>query len=283
MLEIQSLSVSYRERLALRDVSIAVQPGEVLALIGPNGAGKSTLIRAASGILSPRTGKIYLQKREISTFSPSERARLLAVVPQTHAMPPTFSVYQTVLLGRTPYLGWLGNAGRSDHAIVAQALEQVGIAEMSERMIGELSGGEQQKVLLARALAQSTPILLLDEPTNHLDLRHQASFLGLVRKMAVEKGLAVMVALHDLNLASLFADRVALLAQGTLHALGTPEQVFTAEILSPVYGMGLRVITHPEFGTPLILPDGPSVEYAPRERGYLVSSAASETKIPLHT
>lgn len=272
MLDIQSLSVSYRERPALREITLSVRAGEVLALIGPNGAGKSTLIRAASGILPCRSGKVCLNQREISTLTASERARMLAVVPQTHQLPPTFSVYQTVLMGRTPYLGWLGNPGRSDHALVAESLDQAGIAEMSARLMGELSGGEQQKVLLARALAQSTPILLLDEPTNHLDLRHQANFLSLVRKLAVEKGLAVLVALHDLNLASLFADRVALLSHGHLQALGAPEQVFTEAILTPVYGVGLRVMTHPEYGTPLVLPDGPSADFAPHGRGYLLAS-----------
>lgn len=279
MLEIQSLSVAYRERLALREITLSVRAGEVLALIGPNGAGKSTLIRVASGMIPLKAGQIRLNQREISGLTAAERARMLAVVPQTHNLPPTFSVYQTVLLGRTPYLGWLGQAGSSDHALVAEALEQAGISELSARLIGELSGGEQQKVLLARALAQSTPILLLDEPTNHLDLRHQTNFLSLVRKLAVEKGLAVLVALHDLNLASLFADRVALLSNGRLQALGSPEQVLSPEILSPVYGVGLRVISHPEYGTPLVLPDGPAADFAPQGRGYMLSA---EPMVRLH-
>jgi iron complex transport system ATP-binding protein len=277
MLDIQSISVCYQDRVALNDLSLSVFPGEMLALIGPNGAGKSTLLRAASGVLPRRNGRVYLDGREISTLSPAERARLLAVVPQAHSLPPTFSVYQTVLLGRTPYLGWLGNAGRKDHEIVSQAMAQTGTLEMGDRLIGELSGGEQQRVLLARALAQSTPILLLDEPTNHLDMRHQTGFLSLVRRLAVDNGLAVVVALHDLNLASLYADRVAILAQGQLQALGTPEQIFTEEILSPIYGVGLRVISHPEYGTPLVLPDGPAAEYAPQGRGYLLASVY-ETK-----
>jgi iron complex transport system ATP-binding protein len=165
----------------------------------------------------------------------------------------------------------LGNAGRKDHEIVRKVLEQTGISEMAERPIDELSGGEQQRVLLARALAQSTPILLLDEPTNHLDMRHQTGFLSLVRQLAVDNGLAVLVALHDLNLASLYTDRVAILVQGQLKALGTPGQVFSEDVLSPIYGVGLSVITHPEYGTPLILPDGPAPEYAPQGRGYLVA------------
>ncbi len=273
MLKVESVSVRYQDHLVLDDVSLSVQPGEVLALIGPNGAGKSTLIRAVSGVVPRQSGRINICGRDGSSITPTERARLLAVVSQAQPLPPTFTVYQTVLLGRTPHLGWLGQAGRSDHEIVRRALEQTKITEMTERMIGELSGGEQQRVLLARALAQSTPILLLDEPTNHLDLRHQTGFLSLVRQLAIDNGLAVLVALHDLNLASLYTDRVAVLADGRLKAVGTPGQVFTEEILSPIYGVGLRVIAHPRYGTPLILPDGPGLDYAPQGRGYLVESA----------
>lgn len=271
MLDIHSLSVAYRDHIALDHVSLSVSAGEMLALIGPNGAGKSTLIRAVSGVLPRRSGEILLDGRELVRFSPAERARILAVVPQAHSLPPTFSVYQTVLLGRTPYLGWLGNAGRTDHDIVERALEQTGISGMSEKMIGELSGGEQQRVLLARALAQSTPILLLDEPTNHLDLRHQTAFLNLVRQLAVQNDLTVLVALHDLNLASLYADRIAILADGRLKAIGTPDQVLSEEVLSPIYGVGLRVIAHPGYGTPLVLPDGPMAAYAPQGHSYWVA------------
>ena len=144
--------------------------------------------------------------------------------------------------------------------------------QLVERCIGELSGGEQQRVLLARALAQATPILIMDEPTNHLDISHQTSFLNLARQLAVENGLAILVALHDLNLTSLYADRVAVLANGRLQAFGTPEEVFVEETLSPVYGSRLHVITHPEYGTPLVLPAGPDLEYAPHGRGYVIDT-----------
>jgi iron complex transport system ATP-binding protein len=189
-------------------------------------------------------------------------------------LPASFNVYQTVLLGRTPHLGWLGNAGRRDHEIVRRAMAQTQTSELADRLIGELSGGEQQRVLLARALAQSTPILLLDEPTNHLDLHHQTGFLSLVRQLALENGLAVLVALHDLNLAALYADNIALLAHGQLKALGTPEQVLNESILSPVYGSGLRVIAHPETGLPLVLPEGPNLEMVPQRNGFLLPNAA---------
>lgn len=278
MLKIQSLSVGYRERLVLQDISLSVHPGEVVALIGPNGAGKSTLVRAASGVLPRKSGTIHLCGTELSLLTTEQRARTLAVVPQAHSLPVSYHVYQTVLLGRTPYLGWLGQASRRDHEAAERAMLQTNTDHLAERYIGELSGGEQQRVLLARALAQSTPILIMDEPTNHLDISHQTSFLNLARRLAVENGLAILVALHDLNLTSLYADRVAILAAGGLKAIGTPEQVFIEETLSPIYGTQLRVIVHPQYGTPLVLPAGPELEIAPRGRGYPVATVDSRVK-----
>jgi iron complex transport system ATP-binding protein len=185
-----------------------------------------------------------------------QRARLMAVVPQARELPGAFTVYQTVLLGRTPYLGWLGNAGQSDHAAVRRALEQTQATELAERHVGELSGGEQQRVLLARSLAQDAPVMLLDEPTTHLDLQHQSNLLNLVRTLAQEKDLTVLMVLHDLNLASLYADQVALMVAGRVHAFGLPGEVLTSENLTAVYRVPVSVIPHPEYGKPLILPDG---------------------------
>ncbi len=278
MLEINSLSVGYCERLILNDVSLTVHPGEVVALIGPNGAGKSTLFRAVSGVLPVSSGSIRLCGRELGSLSPDKRARTLAVVPQAQSLPASFNVYQTILLGRTPYLGWLGQAGKRDHEAVERAMIQTKTQHLADRCIGELSGGEQQRVLLARALAQATPILIMDEPTNHLDISHQTSFLNLARQLAVENGLAILVALHDLNLTSLYADRVAVLADGKLQAFGTPEEVFVEKTLSPIYGSRFHVITHPEYGTPLVLPAGPDMEYAPRGRGYVIDTP-TETRV----
>jgi iron complex transport system ATP-binding protein len=256
MLEIHSLSVAYGRRLALEDVSLSVQPGEVLVLAGPNGAGKSTLLRAISGVLPSCGGHIQVGGRNLASLSPTQRARYLAVVPQARNLPAAFTVYQTVLLGRTPYLGWLGQASAQDHAQVRQALERTQALDMAERRVGELSGGEQQRVLLARALAQDTPVLLLDEPTTHLDLQHQSNLLNLVRSLASQQDLAVLMALHDLNMAGIYADRVALLVGGRLQANGSPAEVLTESMLSGVYRVPIHVIPHPEYGSPLILPDG---------------------------
>lgn len=253
MLEFRNLSLAYGQHIVLQECNLTVTPGEVLALIGPNGAGKTTLLNAASGTLPPISGNIFIDQEKLSELSPKQRARLMAVVPQSRLLPPTFSVRHTVLLGRTPHLGWLGKSSPEDSAKVQSALERVQLDQFADRPIGELSGGEQQRVLLARALAQDTPILLLDEPTAHLDIRFQASFLNLVRDLAKDQGLAVLMALHDLNLAAVNADRIALLAESRLQKLGTPREVLTSEILSAAYTVPVEVIPHPDNGHPLVL------------------------------
>lgn len=256
MLAIESLSVTYNGHDILQDISLDIKTGELVALVGPNGAGKSTLVRAISGVLHPRRGKISIDGLDLARLSALQRARYLAVVPQARELPPAYTVYQTVLLGRTPYLNWLGQAGKEDHAQVRRALQNTQIQHLAGRRVGQLSGGEQQRVLLARALAQSTPLLLMDEPTTHLDLEHQASLLSFVRNLTQAHRLAVLVVLHDLNLAGLYADRVALLEAGRLQAVGTPAEVLTAPHLEAVFHVPVKVIPHPDSGTPLILPDG---------------------------
>lgn len=256
MLEIQSLSVAYRENNILNEITMTISSGEILAVIGPNGVGKSTLIRAISGVLPPRTGNISVDGKDLAKLSTIQRARYMAVVPQARELPGVYTVYQTVLIGRTPYLNWLGHAGKTDHELVRLALERTQILELAGRRIGELSGGEQQRVLLARALAQDAPILLLDEPTTHLDLEHQSALLNLINMLALEKNLAVLMALHDLNLASQYANRVALLLNGRIYAMGSPTEVLTQDNLTSAYNVPVKVIPHPEYDTPLIIPDG---------------------------
>ncbi len=256
MLEIRNLSVAYGSRTILQDISLGIAPGQILAVIGPNGAGKSTLVRAVSGVLPPQSGQVLIGERPLLTLTANQRARCLAVVPQARQLPGAFTVYDTILLGRTPYLGWLGKSGAQDHEQVAWALQRTHLSELAARKVSELSGGEQQRVLLARALAQAAPVLLLDEPTTHLDLQHQSGLLNLLRELALEKKLAVLIVLHDLNLASLYADRVALLVDGRIQAIGSPQEVLTSRNLTAVFHVPIEVIPHPAYGTPLVLPDG---------------------------
>lgn len=263
MLRIENLSVSYGPRRVLRDVSLEVNSGEVLALIGPNGAGKSTLVRAVSGVIPVESGNIRRNgndrpSMDLNTLPPMQRARSLAVVPQAVSMPPAFSVWETVLMGRTPYLNFLGQISAKDEVIARLALQKVDALTLAERRVGELSGGEQQRVLLARALAQSTPILLLDEPTSNLDLHYQVGFMETVSALAHEDNLAVLVAMHDLNLAARYSDRVALLVDGEIKATGTPRQVLTPELISAAFHLSVQVIPHPFADVPLVLPGNPA-------------------------
>lgn len=253
MLKIQSLSVSYGSREILHNISLNVQSGEVLALIGPNGAGKSTLIRAASGVI-PYTGHVRTNGDDFAALSTLQRARVVATVPQAVSMPPAYTVWETVLFGRTPYLGFLGQPSQKDEDLARQSLQRVSALPFANRRVGELSGGEQQRILLARALCQSTPILLLDEPTAHLDLQYQVSLLELVSELAHKDNLAVLVALHDLNLAAHYADRMALMVAGEIKAEGKPEQVLRSDLIAEAYCLPVRVVKHPFLDIPLVLP-----------------------------
>jgi iron complex transport system ATP-binding protein len=254
MLKINNLSVFYGDRQILHEIQLEVHSGEIVALLGPNGAGKSTLIRSISGVIPIRSGNIFVDQKDVTSLSTMERARHISVVPQALSMPPAFTVWETVLLGRTPYLNFLGQTSAKDEAIARQALEQVDVVHLIEKRMDEISGGEQQRVLLARTLAQDTPILLMDEPTTHLDISHQIDLLKLITKQAREKNLTVLVALHDLNLASMFADRIAIVQHGLLCVAGTPQETLTSEIINSVYHVPVHIVSHPQTGVPFVIP-----------------------------
>lgn len=257
MLRIAHLYAGYPSRPVLHDVTLTIAPGQITALVGPNGAGKTTLIRALSGTLPQVRGQVTWQGHDLLTLPPPKRARFLAVVPQARGLPATFTVWQAVALGRTPYLGWLGGLGPRDRQAVERALHLTQLTPLAERLLGHLSGGEQQRVLLARALAQETPVLLLDEPTTHLDLRHQVHILALVQRLARQENLAVLMTIHDLNLAARFAQQVALLHQGRLVQQGPPAAVLTSERLAQIYGLPVQVLRLPGQEAPWIVPQVP--------------------------
>lgn len=254
MLEVKSLYVSYGNRQVLKNISIQIPAGRILAVIGPNGAGKTTLIRAVSGIVPLQAGQVLVQGRDLNQLSISDRARWIAVVPQARNMPPAFTAWETVLLGRTPHLNWLGQISPRDEQIARQAMDRTQTLELADRPVGELSGGEQQRLLLARALAQAAPILLMDEPTSHLDLHFQFGLLDQVQMLARQENLAVMAVLHDLNLAARYADLAALLVQGELRAFGPVAEVLTPSLLSPAYQVPLEIFRAGPSQLPYILP-----------------------------
>jgi iron complex transport system ATP-binding protein len=192
--------------------------------------------------------------QEISALTHNARARILSVVPQARQLGGAFTVEQTVMLGRTAYMSWLGRATSEDEIIVKWAMKQTSIEKIAGKKNAELSGGEQQRVLLARALAQKTPILLLDEPTNHLDLQHQINFLSLVKELARTENLIILMAMHDLNQVAIYADRVGFLVNGNLIAMGKSNEVLTQDNISKAFSTSVKIINHPDYGTPLIVP-----------------------------
>jgi iron complex transport system ATP-binding protein len=259
-LEIKNLNVTYGHRVVLEDVSFQLSKGHILGLIGPNGAGKTTLIRAISGVILPKSGVILADRINLLNRSVMERARLIAVVPQARSLPGAFTGWETVLLGRTPYLNWLGQVSQTDENIARHAMEMTDTLDLMDRRLEELSGGEQQSLLLARALAQSAPILLLDEPTTHLDLHHQVALLNQVHHLAKQRNLTVVMVLHDLNQVSRFADEVVLLVDGKVHAHAQTKEVMKSQTLSKAFEVGLKVVKTPGSRFPVVIPPDP-VEY----------------------
>lgn len=249
----EGLSAGYRKRPVLSAVSLEVRSGEMLALIGPNGAGKTTLLRALARQLRPSVGTVELDAVGLWSRGPGWTARRIALAPQGKVPDRPLTAAEVVALGRAPHSGWLLPLRTTDRAAIARALERVGCTAFADRAITELSAGEAQRVMLARALAQEPSVLVVDEPTSHLDLRYQGEVLDRLRQLTRE-GMAVVLALHDLNLVGLWADRAALLANGTLLAVGAPTEVLTAERLTEAYGVPVAVTRHPAFGTPLVTP-----------------------------
>jgi iron complex transport system ATP-binding protein len=239
-------------------VSLRIQSGEVVGLIGPNGSGKSTLIKLGTGLYQPDEGSITVFGNPPSTWRQRDLAQRIAYVPQAVHLPPQFTVWESTLLGRTPYLGFLGMAREHDRQVTQQALDWVGISDLAQRQVGQLSGGERQRVVLARALAQEPTCLLLDEPTTHLDIHHQVSILSLVHKLVNERGLSALTVMHDLNLASTFADYLIFLSEGHVIAKGTPQEVLTPDLLLSIYGEDVATFPHPDdLQRPVVLPKRP--------------------------
>jgi iron complex transport system ATP-binding protein len=253
MLRAQNLQIRRGQKIVLTAITLAVKPGEVLGVLGPNGAGKSTLLGALCGELQADQGSVWLEERELSDWTGAQRAQRLAVLPQVSTLDFAFRVEEVVGMGRLPH-----QSGRvRDDEIVAAALQAADAGHLTGRSYLALSGGERQRVHLARVLAQLWPgeagqTLLLDEPTSMLDPLHQHTTLQAVREFA-DRGAAVLVILHDLNLAARYCDRLLLLEGGRPVALDTPEQVLRPEPLKAVFGLEVLVQQHPERGHPLII------------------------------
>jgi iron complex transport system ATP-binding protein len=251
MLELHKVNFSY-QREVLVGITLEVRAGEVVALLGPNGAGKSTLLGVASGVLRPQSGAVSFEGQAVGRLSRREMARRMALVAQTGEMRFPMTALEYALAGRFAHARAFGFDSPRDVEIAFASLRATDAEQFAARRFNELSSGERQRVVLARALAQEPKLLLLDEPTANLDIAHQVALLDLVRKLACERQLGALVVTHEINLAAEFADRVALLKSGRLLACGTTREVMTAELLSELFETPLLVDAHPQSGNPRV-------------------------------
>lgn len=253
-LSVEAVTAGYGARNAVKEVTFGLRRGEFVGLLGPNGAGKSTLLRVLSHALPARTGRVLLEGEPLARMSARDIARWIAFVPQSETVLFDFTVRDVVLMGRHPHVSGLRGETAADYTAADRAMADADILPLRDRPVTSLSGGEYRRVLIARALAQTAPILLLDEPTAHLDLTHQIEVLRLARRLAEQEGACVCAALHDLNLAAEFCDRLLVLSEGRVAAEGTPEAVLNAPLLEQVYGRGLQVSRSPFSGKPFCFP-----------------------------
>jgi len=239
---VEQLRFGYGPVEVIRGASFTVPAGQVTCLLGRNGSGKTTLIRLVNGILRAQSGTITIDGCDARTSPRQMLARWLAFVPQEHQSVFAYGVRELVVMGRNPYMGLFARPKDSDYDVAAQAMEMVGIAHLAERSYMEISGGERQLVLIARALAQETPYLLMDEPTSHLDFSNQHGILSIVRRISRERGVGVLMAMHDPNLALAYADQVIMLEAGQVYREGPVDQVMTGEHLEHLYGIPIKVV-----------------------------------------
>jgi len=252
-LEARDVALGYAHRPVLSGVNFTVGPGDLVGLIGPNGSGKSTVIRTLARTIPPLGGTVLLNDRDIAAMPRRELAQKLGVVPQLPLLPSAFTAFEVVLMGRNPHLGLFQYESPHDMEIAWQAMAMTGTQPLFRRRVGELSGGEIQCVLIARVLAQQTEAVLLDEPTANLDIGRQVDVLDLMKQQCRERGLAVLAALHDLNLAAQYCSKLVLVNAGRVHAQGTPAEVITEANIREVYGAEHCVYAHPANGLPAVL------------------------------
>jgi iron complex transport system ATP-binding protein len=236
-LEVTNIRFSYNGHLILSDVTFSIESGQIVCVLGENGAGKSTLLKCLNRILKPQKGSVLADGEDLLHISRNKIARLIGYVPQRH--PETqLTVFEAVLMGRKPHIQW--SLGQDDYALAEEVIEQMGIAHLAMRKVCNLSGGEIQKVIIARALAQSPEVLLLDEPTSNLDLKNQLEVMGLVRSIVETKGISAIIAIHDLNIALRFADRFIFLKNGRIHGICGKSEL-CSEMIQQVYGVDVAL------------------------------------------
>ncbi|QPJ65623.1 MAG: ABC transporter ATP-binding protein [Candidatus Nitrohelix vancouverensis] len=262
LIEIRDLSFRYDEDPVVKNVSLKINRGEFVCVIGPNGSGKSTLLKLMAGILDAPKGSVFFQGKELHSHSRKQLARSIAWTPQEHMLAFSFSVSEVVLMGRHPHLPLFAFESERDLDIARDAMQTTQTLKFAERNYNEISGGEKQRVLLASAIAQEPELMALDEPTSALDIKYQVQILEILKRLNKEQNMTLILALHDLHLASKYCDRLILLDQGVVARDGTPEQVLEAEILEKVYDVPVKLYRDPQGGI-LVSPgteSGPAFE-----------------------
>lgn len=252
-LRVRDVEFSYASIPVIKDICLEVAESEILGIVGPNGAGKSTLIRCIDRILAPQKGTVLLDGKDIKKLTRMEIARKIGYVPQSASQIFSTTVFDTVLMGRRPHLSWRSN--EKDIEKVLEVLQMLKIEDLAMRDINELSGGQKQKVFIARALAQEPDVLLLDEPTSNLDIKHQLEVMEIIKNIVRDKGISAVIAIHDLNLAARYSDRIVMMDNGRIFAAGNPSSVLTQDNIKLVYGVEVIVSNHN--GTPYIIPLSP--------------------------
>ena len=252
----ENLELGYGNRTVVENLDLQVPPGQITCIVGANACGKSTLLRSMSRLLSPRSGHVLLDGKDVHRLPAKKLARTLGLLPQSPIAPEGIVVADLVGRGRHPHQRVLSRWSREDDAAVADALAATHTTELAERSVDELSGGQRQRVWIAMVLAQQTDLLLLDEPTTFLDVSHQVEVLDLLTDLNRDRGTTIVMVLHDLNLAARYADHLVAMADGSIYASGDPSDVLTGETVKAVFGLDSRVISDPVSGKPLVLPVG---------------------------
>lgn len=276
--EVVGIDVSYGAKKVLEAVSLYAEKGEILGIIGPNGAGKTTLINAMSRIVTPENGEVYLNARNLDSFSFREMAQQVAVVPQGISISFDYTVRDIVMMGRHPYIGRLSSATSHDLEVCDRAMRLANVTHLAGSSVNEISGGERQRVLIARALAQEPKILLLDEATSNLDISHRIEILNIIRNLTDE--ITVISVFHDLNLAAYYCDRLIMLKEKKVFAIGEPGDVLTRETINAVYGIDVLVRTHPLTGKPYILPVyGSTTKHHPGQNVHVICGGGTGSNL----
>ena len=272
-----NISISYGDHHVIEEFSLAVDQGGFIGILGPNGCGKTTFLRALSRILKPDQGAVFIEGLDAESYDSRTLAKTIGCVGQETDVAFPFTVREIVLMGRYPHIGKLAPLSANDLAIADEAMKTTNTLHLADRLITEVSGGERQRVLIARTLTQQPKILLLDEPTSHLDINHQIEIMDLIRDLAPK--ITIIGVFHDLNLASYFCDRIVLMKEGKILAVGTPAEVLTPEKIRESFSVRMMVSTHPLTGKPYLIPEYGVQPASTSTRIHVISGGGTGTEI----